>query len=203
MGIPVGMGMGWVGYGDRNSVPMATLVNTRTCNSTGGHWRRQLWGTGVHAPPPSTSNNLFCSASLWSYRPTQYDSNLLCEISSIFAHPPQLLKLVHFSFYRKRIKRQYRVFLYHGIYLSPILCYYMCVTSVTSLSFCAPPRAKSCQRHCWWELTKVKYTDIAVRSLTHMPYRTTQCYLPPDRGDIPAFTPAARAGTPAKAGTRS
>jgi len=24
---------------------------------------------------------------------------------------------------------------------------------------------------------------------THMPYRITQCYLPPDRGDIPAFTP--------------
>jgi len=48
---------------------------------------------------------------------------------------------------------------------------------------------------------KVKYTDIAVRSLiwltatrTHMPYRITQCYLPPDRGDIPAFTPA-EAGT--------
>jgi len=42
---------------------------------------------------------------------------------------------------------------------------------------------------------KVKYTDIAIRSLnchtatgTHMLYRITQCYLPPDRGDIPAFT---------------
>ena len=39
--------------------------------------------------------------------------------------------------------------------------------------------------------------DIAVRSLTchtavgsYMPYRITQCYLPPDRGDIPAFTPS-------------
>jgi len=47
----------------------------------------------------------------------------------------------------------------------------------------------------------VKYMNIAVRSLTchtatgtHMPYRITQCYLPPDRGDIPAFTPA-EAGT--------
>jgi len=45
------------------------------------------------------------------------------------------------------------------------------------------------------------YTDIAVHSLTchtatgiHMPYRITQCYPPPDRGDIPAFTPA-EAGT--------
>ena len=44
---------------------------------------------------------------------------------------------------------------------------------------------------------KVKYTDIAVHSLTchtatgtHMPYRITQCYLPPDRVDIPALTPA-------------
>ena len=44
-------------------------------------------------------------------------------------------------------------------------------------------------------ISKVKYTDIAVRSLTchtttgtHTPYRITQCYLPPDRGDIPAFT---------------
>jgi len=49
--------------------------------------------------------------------------------------------------------------------------------------------------------SKVQYTDIAVRSLTchtstvtHMPYRITQCYLPPGRGDIPAFTPA-EAGT--------
>ena len=40
---------------------------------------------------------------------------------------------------------------------------------------------------------KVKYTDITVRSLTchtstgtHVPYRITECYLPPDRGDIPA-----------------
>ena len=29
---------------------------------------------------------------------------------------------------------------------------------------------------------------------THMPYTITQCYLPPDRADIPAFTPA-EAGT--------
>ena len=42
---------------------------------------------------------------------------------------------------------------------------------------------------------------MAVRSLTchaatgtHMPYRIIQCYLPPDGGDIPAFTPA-EAGT--------
>jgi len=44
---------------------------------------------------------------------------------------------------------------------------------------------------------KLMYTNIAVRSLTyhtaigiHMPYRITQFYLPADRGDIPAFTPA-------------
>ena len=30
-----------------------------------------------------------------------------------------------------------------------------------------------------------------------MPYRITQCYLPPDRGDIPAFTPS-EAGIPAR-----
>jgi len=46
----------------------------------------------------------------------------------------------------------------------------------------------------------LKYMDIAVCSLIchtaapHMLYRITQCYLPPDRGDIPAFTPA-EAGT--------
>jgi len=44
---------------------------------------------------------------------------------------------------------------------------------------------------------KLKYTDTAVRSLTrhtatvtHMRYSITQCYLPLDRGDIPAFTQA-------------
>jgi len=47
----------------------------------------------------------------------------------------------------------------------------------------------------------VKYTNIAVRSITcrtatgtHTPYRITQCYLPPDRSNILAFTPA-EAGT--------
>ena len=49
--------------------------------------------------------------------------------------------------------------------------------------------------------SKVKYTDIAVRSLTchmatetRMLYRITQCYLPLDRGNILAFT-SAEAGT--------
>ena len=46
--------------------------------------------------------------------------------------------------------------------------------------------------------SKVQYTDIAVRNLTatgtHMPYGIPQCYLPPDRGNIPAFT-SAEAGT--------
>ena len=42
------------------------------------------------------------------------------------------------------------------------------------------------------------YTDMAVRNDiatgTHMQYGITQCYVPPDRGDIPAYTPA-EAGT--------
>jgi len=50
--------------------------------------------------------------------------------------------------------------------------------------------------------SKVKLnTDIAVHNRNyhtatgnHMPYRITQCYLPPGRGDFPAFTPA-EAGT--------
>jgi len=53
----------------------------------------------------------------------------------------------------------------------------------------------------FYVIVKVQYTDIAVRSLTcltaagtHMPYTITQCYLPPDRADIPSFTPA-KAGT--------
>ena len=42
---------------------------------------------------------------------------------------------------------------------------------------------------------RVKYTRIAVRKRlaatgTHVPYGITQYYLPPGRGDIPAFTPA-------------
>ena len=38
----------------------------------------------------------------------------------------------------------------------------------------------------------VKYTDKAVRTATgtNMPYRITRYHLPPDRGDIPAFTPS-------------
>ena len=44
-------------------------------------------------------------------------------------------------------------------------------------------------------------TGIAVRNVychtamgTHVPYGTTQCYMPPGRGDIPTFT-LAEAGT--------
>jgi len=51
------------------------------------------------------------------------------------------------------------------------------------------------------DIADAEYTDIAVHSLTfltatgtHMPYGITQCYLPPGRGDIPAFT-TAEAGT--------
>ena len=61
--------------------------------------------------------------------------------------------------------------------------------------------SKQTDRHIYRQAGKVKYADIAVRSLTchtatgtHMPYRITQCYLPPDRADIPALTPA-EAGT--------
>ena len=46
--------------------------------------------------------------------------------------------------------------------------------------------------------SKVKCMDIAVRNVTlphlygnsHVIWEITQCYLPPDRGDILAFTPA-------------
>jgi len=51
--------------------------------------------------------------------------------------------------------------------------------------------------------SKVKYTDIAVRSLTchtatetHMLYRITQCYLPPDRGNIPTLPQPKRLSDP-------
>ena len=51
------------------------------------------------------------------------------------------------------------------------------------------------------KVSKVKYMDTAVCSLTchtaagtHVPHGITQCYLPPDGGDIPAFT-RAEAGT--------
>ena len=50
-------------------------------------------------------------------------------------------------------------------------------------------------------MSKVSKPDIAVRNRNyhtamgnHMPYEITQCYLPPGRGDFPAFTPA-EAGT--------
>ena len=49
-----------------------------------------------------------------------------------------------------------------------------------------------------WGKVKVNGVEQFARSLTamgtHVPYGITQYYLPPDRGDIPAFTPA-EAGT--------
>ena len=59
--------------------------------------------------------------------------------------------------------------------------------------------SRSLARTLHWTLpvkSTVKYTNIAVRSptchnatATHIPYRITQCYPPPDRGDIFALTP--------------
>jgi len=67
------------------------------------------------------------------------------------------------------------------------------------LSRWSPPETAGDRRR--QQKTVVKYTNIAVRSLTchtamgtHMPYGITQYYLPPHRGGIPAFTPA-EAGT--------
>jgi len=50
-----------------------------------------------------------------------------------------------------------------------------------------------------WAYQSLKYSKIygynssqsnlPHRLGTHMPYRITQCYLPPGRGDIPAFLP--------------
>jgi len=56
----------------------------------------------------------------------------------------------------------------------------------------APHTMSQRQKYTPTVKVKVKYTDKSVHSLTchnaagtHMPYRITQCYLPPDRGDIP------------------
>ena len=69
---------------------------------------------------------------------------------------------------------------------------------------CLEVRHDTCQVHVYLTLLfhcVHYYYYIAVCSLTchtatgtHMPYRITQCYLPPNRGDIPAVTPA-EAGT--------
>ena len=56
----------------------------------------------------------------------------------------------------------------------------------------APPRnLMDWIRRCVQPQSKI-YADTATG--THMPFGITQCYLPPGRGDIPAFTPA-EAGT--------
>jgi len=35
---------------------------------------------------------------------------------------------------------------------------------------------------------------------SHATWDQTQCYMPPGRGDIPAFTPAIKAGRPTRGG---
>ena len=88
-------------------------------NVSAYNWHRQLQTLGhvlLRLP-----NNLFCSASLWSY--TKYDSNLLCEIASEFCLPQLLKYLYHFI---EKTERVCWIFLYDGVCLSPILCYYMC-----------------------------------------------------------------------------
>ena len=46
-----------------------------------------------------------------------------------------------------------------------------------------------------FEITVTGYSSLQHTATgTHVPYGITQCYLPPGRGDMPAFTPA-EAGT--------
>jgi len=62
----------------------------------------------------------------------------------------------------------------------------------------APP-PESIYRHAIRHIVVYGYNSSQSTCLTttgtHVPYRITQCYLPPDRGDIPAFTPAEASGT--------
>jgi len=55
------------------------------------------------------------------------------------------------------------------------------------------PRPHSVNTTCATLLSCIQSTCLTATA-THMPYRITQCYLPPDRSDISAFTPA-EAGT--------
>jgi len=55
------------------------------------------------------------------------------------------------------------------------------------LAYPGSPGQRAIKRVC------EKYSGTAVRHTAmgnHMPYGITQCYLPPYRGDIPAFSPA-------------
>ena len=100
------------------------------------------WGTCT----PSTSSWTELSEVLC---PTRHKIVLhSCQICSGFC-VPQLLKLVYFSFYWKKWKGFIGFFLWHSVYMTPILCYLMRVTWVVLMSFCAPPRAKSWRRHCF------------------------------------------------------
>jgi len=56
----------------------------------------------------------------------------------------------------KKFRSSYQIYLYRGlVYLSPILCYYMCVTQVL-----CPPRAKSWRRHCLYQFFYSSFTAI-------------------------------------------
>ena len=52
-----------------------------------------------------------------------------------------------------------------------------------------------CLKCSYCKKSKEGYSSLQLTATgTHIPYGITQCYLPPGRGDIPAFTPA-EAGT--------
>ena len=89
-----------------------------------------------HVPLPSTSNNLFCSASIWSYR--KYDGNL--SYVKYFQYlRATVIKISSFFHFSEKNERVYRIFLHHGVYLSPILCYYNVVLCPSSIQILATP----------------------------------------------------------------
>ena len=57
--------------------------------------------------------------TVWSY--TKYDGNLqdLCTM---------VIEVSSFFILLQKMKTVYRIFLFHGVHLSHLFCYYICVT---------------------------------------------------------------------------
>ena len=72
--------------------------------------------------------------------------------------------------------------------------------SPTKVSLSIADWTEASHRQRWLKVKgKETYSSLQAKPAitatgTHLPYGITQCYLPPGRGDIPAYTPAKAGG---------
>jgi len=80
----------------------------------------------------------------------------------------------------------------HSITKTVCHCKTECQSNTSTSQLCRKTKKLTDGLYQQIHYRKVAWYSSLTATGTHMPYRITRCYLPPDNSDIPTFTPAKR-----------